>query len=92
MSETLPNEIQVSILRLLDGDLQGEEVTRLDAALRASRAARALFLQLAALHSALESQESARVAIRNVPVIPIERVLVRQRQRPCCCCPWPDCG
>jgi hypothetical protein len=81
MSETHPDDLQVRILRLLDGELGDEEVIRLDAELRASREARALFIQLAALHSALEDQGNSCAAIRKVPVIPIERLLARQRQR-----------
>jgi hypothetical protein len=81
MSETLADDLQVRILRLLDGEAEDEDVIRLDAELRASREARALFIQLAALHSALENEGNSRAAIRNVPVISIEHLLARQRQR-----------
>lgn len=81
MSEILTDDIQVRILWLLDGDLEDEELIRLDAELRSSREARVQFLKLSALHSALEIQGDAKAAIKNVPVIPIELHLTRQRQK-----------
>lgn len=66
---------------MLDGEMEDDEIIHLDAELRASRDARALYLQFSELHSALECQAASRSAIRNVPIIPIERVLARQRQR-----------
>jgi hypothetical protein len=81
MSDSLPDDLSVRILQFLDGDLMDEEVHRLDGELLASREARACFLQLAALHSALECQGQSRAENANVPVIPIERLLARQRRR-----------
>ncbi len=81
MSDPIPDDLSVRILQFLDGDLKDAEVHRLDGELRASREARARFLQLAELHSALECQGHSRAEIASVPVIPIERLLARQRRR-----------
>jgi hypothetical protein len=81
MSATLPDDLQVRILRLLDGELGDDDLIRLDAELRANREARALFIQLAALHSALQNEGNSRAAIRHVPVISIEHLLARQRRK-----------
>ena len=81
MSQDLPEDLQFRILALLDGTLEEEEVTLLDADLRDSREARVLFRQLATLHSALEVQGVSQSGIDCVPIIPIERLLARQRRR-----------
>lgn len=81
MNHDPQEDLQIRILGLLDGSLNEAETARLDADLRASREARDLFRSLSTMHSALEELCASRSEIRRVPIIPIERLLVRQRQR-----------
>jgi hypothetical protein len=76
------DDLQIRILRLLDGEAQDDEVTLLDAELQASPEARALFIQLATLHSALEEQANSTTSIRNGPVFPVQQQIVRQHWKP----------
>lgn len=81
MKQEPEDDLRARIQSLLEGTLDPDEVVRLDAELRESREARALYLQYASLLSALEEQASSHAAIAHVPVIPIERLLARQRKR-----------
>lgn len=82
MSESPPTDLQARILALLDGALDRDDAARLDAELCASREARDLFRQLAALHSALEDQGASKADVRRMkPLIPMDRVLVDQRRQ-----------
>jgi adhesin HecA-like repeat protein len=81
MNENSPDDLEVRIIQLLDGELEGNEIERLDADLQNDRQARALYLRMAALHSALEDHFISRSEIAQVPLIPVERLLARQRQR-----------
>ncbi|MCH7226230.1 hypothetical protein [Haloferula sp. A504] len=74
-------DLQFRILALLDGTLDESGVTRLDAELRECRDARELYRNLALLHIALQEEAAGRSGIEHVPVIPIERLLARQRRR-----------
>gem|GEM_PF-1115965 len=74
-------DLQQRILQLLDGELTADEVSRLDAELRADRGSRALYLEMAALHSALQNRYAPRSHAGHAPLIPIARMLARQRQR-----------
>lgn len=81
MSQEHPDDLQFRILALLDGTLDQEEVTRLDAELRESREARQLYQQLATLHSSLEDQGLSQSDLDCAPVIPIDLLVSRQRRR-----------
>ena len=81
MNQNLPEDLQYRILALLDGTLDEEEAAHLDEELRGSEEARALFLQLATLHSALEDEGASKSGMQNVPVVPVELFLARERRR-----------
>lgn len=81
MKTDLPEDLQFRILAMLDGDLEGEALSHLDAELRANGESRVIFHQLVALHSALELQTIAQSEIAHVTAFPTERLLVRKRQR-----------
>lgn len=80
MTREPEDDLDARIQFLLDGTLAPDEVARLDAELRESREARARYLQYAALLSALEEQACSQAAIAHVPVIPVDRLLARQRK------------
>ncbi|MEJ6700617.1 MAG: hypothetical protein QNL01_06560, partial [Akkermansiaceae bacterium] len=81
MNQNFSAEFQYRILALLDGTLDEEEATRLDEELRNSKEARVLFHQLATLHSALEDEGASKSGLQNVPVVPVELFLARERRR-----------
>jgi len=76
-----PYDLQERILRLLDGEMQAEEISSLEAELRDSPVSRAIYIQLAALHSALLNQYASRSAVEPSRIISIDRIVSRQRQR-----------
>ena len=81
MNQNLPDDLQYRILALLDRTLEADEAAHLDEELRGSEEARALFLQLATLHSALEDEGASKSGMQNVPVVPVELFLARERRR-----------
>ena len=81
MNPSHPNDLQERICRLLDGEMQQDEANALDAELRSCPDSRALYLQLATLHSTLECQFNSRSAIHPDRIIPIDLFLSRQRKR-----------
>lgn len=81
MNPNLPDDLQGRILQWLDGELEENEAKHLDAELLGNPEARALYLQLAALHSALEDRYASQASIQSTPLVPVERLLARQRQR-----------
>jgi hypothetical protein len=81
MNQNLPEDLQFRILALLDGTLEADEAAHLDEELRGSKEARVLFHQLATLHSALEDEGAAKSGLQNVPVVPVELFLARERRR-----------
>ena len=81
MNPSPHDELQERICRLLDGEMQRTEADALDAELRACPRARSVYLQLAALHSALESQFSSRSENQPGRIVPIDLFLSRQRRR-----------
>lgn len=81
MSQKSSEDLHFRILAMLDGTLDQNEAARLDAELCESREARALYQKLALLHVALEEQAAAYSGLKQVPVVPIERLLARQRRR-----------
>ena len=81
MNKEVQDDLQNRILHLLDGNLDKEAVSHLDEELRESHEARKLYIQLSTLHSALEEEGSAHSSNELEPVIPIERLLARQRRR-----------
>lgn len=81
MNTSASGDLQERISRLLDGEMQRAEAEALDAELRACPRARSVYLELAALHSALECQYSSRSENRHGRIIPIDLFLSRQRRR-----------
>lgn len=81
MNPDSTDDLQSRILQWLDGDLGETEAMRLDAELLGNPEARVLYLQLATLHSALEERYASQASNHGAPVVPIERLLARQRQR-----------
>jgi hypothetical protein len=80
MNDNLSDDLHDRICRLLDGEMDARETASLDDELRTNRDARALYLQLAALHSSLESHHASRTDASSATIIPIDRFLARQRR------------
>lgn len=81
MNSRTPDHLSERILRLLDGEMDAQELAAFDSELRTNREARAIYLQMAALHSALESHHASRTDATRSAIIPIDRFLARQRRR-----------
>ncbi len=81
MNTPEPYVLQERILRLLDGEMLAEEISSLDAELRDNPESRAIYIQLAALHSSLLDQYSSSSAVDPSRIISIDRIVSRQRQR-----------
>ncbi|MCH1509395.1 MAG: hypothetical protein L7T84_09345 [Akkermansiaceae bacterium] len=75
------SELESKILKMLDGELPVEGVTVLEEELLANAESRGSYQKLARLHSALEIRDESRAAIANTKIVPIERVMARQRRR-----------
>jgi anti-sigma factor RsiW len=77
MNPNLPDDLQGRLLQWLDGELDENEANRLDTELLGNPGARALYIQIAALHSALEDRYASQASNRGTPLVPVERLLVR---------------
>jgi hypothetical protein len=75
-----PDELELRILSLLDGDLTVEEVAALEAALREDASARETYGQLVDLHNALEARHRFDPGQLKPNVVPIGLIVERQRQ------------
>ena len=75
------DELEHRILSLLDGDLAAEEVTELEAVLREDADARETFRILVNLHNSLEARYRFDPGQLSHNVVPIHRIMARQRQR-----------
>ncbi len=69
------------IQRLLDGEMLQQEADSLDTELRGCRESRELYLQLAALHSALSNQFASSGANDPGRIISIDRLIASRRRR-----------
>lgn len=69
------------IHRLLDGEMEAHELAKLDAELRNDPEARKIYIETAALHSALQVQFSSQAELSRTHIIPIDRLLARQQKR-----------
>ena len=81
MNKRDQENLQDQILQLLDGDLDSVAASRLDEELRGSSEARKLYIQLSTLHSALGELEESRSNVGQSSVVPIDRLLARQRRQ-----------
>jgi hypothetical protein len=76
-----PSETDLKIMRLLDGDLPNEEVAGLEAELVSSPEARENYRRLSSLHSHLETLHETLPSQVHGEIVPVERIVVRQRRR-----------
>ncbi|MCH7224796.1 LamG-like jellyroll fold domain-containing protein [Haloferula sp. A504] len=76
-----PSELESTILRMLDGELSAEEVDALEAELLENVAARETYRELARIHSILETRHKGQAFVQQAGIVPIERVMARQRSR-----------
>lgn len=81
MKAPLPEDLESRILQLLDGEMDDKGIARLDAELRGDKRARELYLQTAALHSALQTHHISRSHAPLMPVIPMKRLLARHHHQ-----------
>ncbi|MCH7225434.1 FecR domain-containing protein [Haloferula sp. A504] len=77
----IPPDLQPQMLRMLDGELSVGELAALEAELEVNPEARKAWQKLSRLHSALEVHYESQANIAKLPVVPIDRVLARQRRR-----------
>ena len=77
----IPPELTAQIQRMLDGELSAGELATLEAELLANPEAREVFRRLAWLHSDLEFVHMGKKGVGDAGIVPIERIVARQRQR-----------
>lgn len=76
-----PADVEKQILALLDGELSAEEVASLESTLRSDRKALQAYAKLVDLHNALETRYAGAGRKSGASLVPVERVVARQRQR-----------
>lgn len=74
-------DVEKQILALLDGELSAEEVASLESTLRSDPKALQAYAKLVDLHNALETHYAGAGRKSGVSLVPVERVVARQRQR-----------
>ena len=75
------SELESKILQMLDGELPAAEVAALEVQLLASVESRETYRKLARLHSSLETRHESRAVVANTNIVPIDRIMARQRKR-----------
>ncbi len=75
------SEFEFRILDLLDGNLSDEEFAALQSELLQDAEARKAYKKYVRLHSDLEIRYSSTAKIENLGVVPVERIIARQRKR-----------
>jgi ferric-dicitrate binding protein FerR (iron transport regulator) len=75
------SDLEVQILLLLDGELPAGKAAVLEAKLLEDRDARETYGKLALLHNALETRYAVGAAVEQMAVVPVERIILRQRRR-----------
>ncbi len=75
------SEFEFRLLDLLDGNLSDEEFAALESELLRDAGARRAFKRFARLHSDLEIRYTSTAKIEDLGVVPVERILARQRKR-----------
>ncbi len=76
-----PSDLESKILQMLDGELPAGEVAALEVELLANAGSRGSYQELVRLHSTLEVRHESRATIAHTKIVPIERIMARQRQR-----------
>lgn len=76
-----PSELQSLIQHLLDGEISAEEFATLEAELSQNPEALETYRAWVGLHCGLQRHAMRHSAIAKLPVVPIDRVLILQRQR-----------
>ena len=75
------SELEENVSRLLDGDLSPDELAALEEELLENGESREIYRRMARVHSILETRYRARDFLGKVAVVPIERIVSRQRRR-----------
>ncbi len=75
------SDLESRIIQLLDGELGLQQIEQLDAELLNDRQARELYIQTAALHSALQNQYLSCSNLPPAPIISVNRLLARHRRQ-----------
>jgi hypothetical protein len=81
MSDSHSEDLQTRIHRLLDGEMNAQELDLLDLELQSDPEARKLYLDYAKMHSALENHFTSQGKINHGHIVPIERYLAWQNRR-----------
>lgn len=74
-------ELTAQIQRMLDGELSAGELAALEAELLKNAEARETYRRMAWLHSDLELLHLGQKGVSDTGVVPIERIITRQRKR-----------
>ncbi|BCX48665.1 hypothetical protein HAHE_25730 [Haloferula helveola] len=75
-----PPELEPQILALLDGGLSPDETAALEERLLADESAMEIYLEMVALHNALESRFAA-TASQKASIVPMKRLMAAQQRR-----------
>ncbi len=81
MNHFSPEDLLTRIHRLLDGEMEAQELALLEIELQSNPEARKIYLEYANLHSALENHFASENELNHGRIIPIDRYLARQRIR-----------
>ncbi|MES2983062.1 MAG: FecR family protein [Verrucomicrobiota bacterium] len=81
MNQPFPEDLESRILQMLDGELDTRRIQQLDSELQKDKQARELYLQIATLHSALQSHHQARTELSHMPIVSAKRLLAFQQRR-----------
>lgn len=81
MNQPLPEDLETRILQMLDGELDARGIKQLDIELQEDKQARKLYIQTAALHSALQSHHQSRTELSHMPIVSAKRLLAYQQRR-----------
>ena len=77
----IPPELTAQIQLMLDGELTVGDLATLEAELLENAESREVFRRMAWLHSDLEVVHAGQKAIANAGIVPIKRIMIRQRKR-----------
>lgn len=75
------SELESKISQLLDGNFPAADLAELELELQENVRAREVYRRMARIHSILETRFKARAFVGKEGIVPIERIVARQRRR-----------
>ena len=75
------SDLEIQILKLLDGELDRAAAATLERALLADPGAMETYQAMVQLHNALETRYLAGTTVDQMTVVPVDRIISRQRRR-----------